>query len=99
LTARRNGQVLARGNWKAIHYSFEEMISYASRDAWLLPGDLIGSGTVGGGSILEIGADAAGGWLVVGDVLELAGGPLGTLRNRIVTRDAGDARAECRQGN
>jgi fumarylacetoacetate (FAA) hydrolase len=89
LTAQRNGRQLVRGNWKTIHFSFEEMIAYASRDAWLLPGDLIGSGTIGGGSILEIGPEAAGGWLVPGDIVEIEGGPLGILRNRMVNREAG----------
>jgi 2-keto-4-pentenoate hydratase/2-oxohepta-3-ene-1,7-dioic acid hydratase in catechol pathway len=92
LTVRRNGRVLARGNWKTIHYSFEEMIAQASRDAWLVPGDLLGSGTVGGGSILEIGAESAGGWLGPGDAIEIAGSGLGTLTNRIVSRDAGEDR-------
>lgn len=81
--ARRNGQVLGPSNWNRIAWSFEEMIAHAARDAWLYPGDLIGSGTLGGGCILEIGEEAAGGWLRPGEVIELDGGPLGTLRNRI----------------
>jgi fumarylacetoacetate (FAA) hydrolase len=59
------------------------MIAHASRDTALFPGDLLGSGTVGGGCILEIGDENAGGWLEPGDVVALQGGRLGTLENRV----------------
>ncbi len=84
---RRNGRLLGSGNWSTIAWSFEEMIAHASRDAFLYPGDLLGSGTVGGGCILEIGEENAGGWLEPGEVIALAGGPLGVLENRIAAGD------------
>lgn len=84
LSVRRNGRPAGGGNWKSIAWSFEEMIMHASRGARLFPGDLIGSGTVGGGCILEIGEEEAGGWLRPGDRIELEGGPLGRLANPIV---------------
>jgi fumarylacetoacetate (FAA) hydrolase len=86
MEARRNGATLARGSWKAIHYSFEEMIARASRDAWLYPGDLLGSGTVGTGCILEIGPESAGGWLQVGDRIDLEIEGLGVLTNHVIAR-------------
>jgi fumarylacetoacetate (FAA) hydrolase len=86
---RRNGRLLGTGNWDSIAWSFEEMIAHASRDTALFPGDLIGSGTVGGGCILEIGDEKAGGWLEPGDVVALQGGRLGTLENRIAGAGAG----------
>lgn len=84
LEVRRNGRLLGEGNWRAIQFSFEEMIAHASRDTRLFPGDLLGSGTVGGGCILEIGPEEAGGWLRPGDEIEISGGPLGVLRNRVI---------------
>jgi fumarylacetoacetate (FAA) hydrolase len=84
MTARVNGRELTRGNWSSIHYSFGEMVARASRGVTLHPGDLFGSGTVGGGCILELGPEAAGGWLEPGDRVELEIEVLGTLANRVV---------------
>ena len=73
MTASLNGKIVSEGNWKDIHYSFGEMISRASSDAAVLPGDVIGSGTVGTGCILELEPEATGGWLKPGDEVELTG--------------------------
>jgi 2-keto-4-pentenoate hydratase/2-oxohepta-3-ene-1,7-dioic acid hydratase in catechol pathway len=83
MVARINGEEVTRGNAKAIHWTFAQMIERASKDVELLPGDVIGSGTVGGGCILEIGADEHP-WLDVGDEVELEIERLGRLRNRVV---------------
>ncbi len=53
-SAEVNGSELSRGSWSDIHFSFGEMIERASADVRLVPGDLIGSGTVGTGCLLEI---------------------------------------------
>lgn len=58
------------------------MIARASADATLYPGDIIGSGTVGTGCILELGPDVHR-WLEPGDVIELEVAGLGLLRNTI----------------
>ena len=50
------------------------------------PGDVLGSGTVGTGCILELTPEAVGGWLKPGDVVELTVERLGTLRNKVVER-------------
>ncbi len=84
MTARRNGRELSRGNWRDIHFGFGEMLARASRGVDLHPGDVIGSGTVGTGCILELRPETAGGWLQPGDELELEIERLGILRNRIV---------------
>ncbi len=86
MIARRNGAEIGRGNWNTIHYSFAEMIARASQNTMLYPGDVIGSGTVGGGCILELGPENAGDWLQPGDVIELEVERLGTLRNVIGER-------------
>ncbi len=61
------------------------MIARASEGVELRQGDLIGSGAVGGGCLLELGIEESlGRWLQVGDVIELEGERLGQLRNSIV---------------
>src|SRR5687767_1586471 len=57
MSARVNGRELSRGNTATLHHSIPKMIAHASRDAELFPGDLIGTGTVGTGCILELGAE------------------------------------------
>jgi 2-keto-4-pentenoate hydratase/2-oxohepta-3-ene-1,7-dioic acid hydratase in catechol pathway len=89
MCARVNGRELSRGNAAALHHSIPRLIAQASRDAMLLPGDLLGTGTVGTGCILELGAENTGGWLKPGDVVELEIESLGVLRTPIVGRPAG----------
>lgn len=79
MVARRNGAEISRGNWRDLHWSFGEMLARASRGVDLHPGDVIGSGTVGTGCILELRPEHAGGWLRPGDVLELEIEGLGVL--------------------
>jgi fumarylacetoacetate (FAA) hydrolase len=86
-TARVNGQELSRGTWSDIHFSFGEMIARASSDAKLVPGDLIGSGTVGTGCLLEIRESSGfGRYLEPGDLVTLAVERLGALTTPIVER-------------
>ena len=54
MLARINGREVSRGNFKDIYYSFPQMIAYASRNARLRVGDVLGSGTVGTGCLLEL---------------------------------------------
>ena len=84
MIARRNGQELSRGNWSSLYFSFGEMLARASQDTMLYPGDVIGSGTVGTGCIVELGPENSGGWLRPGDVIELEVERLGVLRNSVV---------------
>lgn len=82
MVARVNGVERSRGNWKDLHYSFGEMIARASADCILNPGDVIGSGTVGTGCLLEL-TKGQGPWLQPGDVVELEIERLGILKNTI----------------
>jgi fumarylacetoacetate (FAA) hydrolase len=84
MTAARSGRVLSRGNSGTMYWTWPQLLAHASRDATLRKGDVIGSGTVGSGCILELTPEAAGGWLVPGDVVELTIERLGTLTNRVV---------------
>lgn len=83
MLARVNGKEISRGNFKDIYYSFPQMIAWASRNVRLRPGDVLGSGTVGTGCLLEIGTEVHP-WFQRGDVIELEIDGIGVLRNRIV---------------
>jgi 2-keto-4-pentenoate hydratase/2-oxohepta-3-ene-1,7-dioic acid hydratase in catechol pathway len=86
MTARVNGVEYSRGNWSSLYWSFAEMIAFASRSSPLVPGDVIGAGTVGTGCILEQagthGADRFP-WLKEGDAVELEIERIGILRNTV----------------
>jgi fumarylacetoacetate (FAA) hydrolase len=82
MVARVNGEERSRGNLRAVYHPFAALIAHASRDALLVPGDVIGSGTVGGGCLLEL-TGGAGPWLAAGDMVELDVTGLGVLRTRI----------------
>ncbi len=87
-TATVNGQELSRGNWSAIAHSFGEMIARASADVRLVASDVIGSGTVGTGCLLEIKDESGfGRWLEPGDSVSLAVERLGTLTAPVAGRD------------
>jgi len=87
MTCEVNGLPYSRARWSDVHWSFGEMVSYASRGTEVRPGDVIGSGTCGTGCILELsrthGADQYP-WLVAGDEVVAAVEGLGELRNTVV---------------
>ena len=80
MIARVNGEERSRGNLADMHHSWEAIVSHAARNTHLRPGDILGSGTVGTGCILEHGD---GRWLQGGDLVELEVEGLGTLRNTV----------------
>jgi fumarylacetoacetate (FAA) hydrolase len=82
MVARVDGQEISRGNFNQIYYSFPQMIAHASRNARLRPGDVLGSGTVGTGCLLEIGTGVHP-WFQAGEVVELEIEGVGVLRNLI----------------
>ncbi|MFJ8109608.1 fumarylacetoacetate hydrolase family protein [Streptomyces sp. NPDC096132] len=87
MTVTLNGRLIGRDTLANVSWTFEEMVAYASRDAWVRPGDVLGSGTCGWGALAEH-------WgrlgervpppLAPGDEVELTVERLGTLRNRVV---------------
>jgi fumarylacetoacetate (FAA) hydrolase len=80
--ARVNGEVRTDSRTGGMHFSWDEMLAAAARNTpGLRAGDVIGSGTVGGGCILEHGD---GRWLQPGDVVELEIEGIGVLHNRVV---------------
>ncbi len=78
MRVRVNGKEWASGNSGSARWKFGEVISYMSKSETLVPGEFIGSGTVGGGCGLEYGE-----LLKPGDVIELEVEGIGILRNRV----------------
>ena len=85
-TVRVNGDVwLDGGDGGAAHHSWGDFVERASKDSRIVPGDVLGSGTVSGGSIPEamaLGIDGAR-YLQPGDVVELEVEGIGALRNTL----------------
>jgi fumarylacetoacetate (FAA) hydrolase len=88
MTATVNGQELSHGSWADIQFGFDQMVERASADVTLRPGELLGSGTVGTGCLLEIKDVALGRWLQPGDDVTLSVERLGSLSSPIVERPA-----------
>ena len=88
MTAEVNGTETSRGRWSDAQFSFGEMLARASADARLRAGDLVGSGTVGTGCLLEVRDATLGRYLEPGDEVVLRIERLGALRNPIVSKDA-----------
>jgi 2-keto-4-pentenoate hydratase/2-oxohepta-3-ene-1,7-dioic acid hydratase in catechol pathway len=86
MISRVNGEVQNVGVASEMHYTFEDLIAYISQSETLHPGEILGSGTVGGGSGLEQGR-----FLQSGDVIELEIEGIGVLRNTVVAGGAGRA--------
>jgi len=87
LVATVNDRENGRDTTASMAWSFDEIVAYASRGSVVAPGDVLGSGTCGGGCLAEL-------WgrngrldpppLVPGDVVTLSVQGIGTLSNRIV---------------
>ena len=86
MTAAVNGEETSRGTWSAAQFSFGQMVERASADVWLRAGDLLGSGTVGSGCLLEIREQTLGRYLQPGDEVVLRIDRLGELTTPIVER-------------
>ncbi len=78
MEARVNGKMRSQGMTEGMLFSFEEIVAHVSKDETLMPGEFIGSGTVGNGCGLELGW-----YLEHGDTIELEVEKIGTLKNRV----------------
>lgn len=87
MVARVNGEECSRGNFSDMYWSFGQIIARASEAVMLYPGDVIGSGTVATGSLLEL-TKAQGPWLQAGDLVEMEIEGIGVLRNRVSRKEA-----------
>ncbi len=86
-----NGELLSEGNFKDINWTFEQIIERASYGTTLYPGDIIGSGTVGTGCLLELNGtnkindpEYNERWLKDGDIIEMEIEGLGRISNKII---------------
>ncbi|MGZ6340585.1 MAG: fumarylacetoacetate hydrolase family protein [Candidatus Limnocylindrales bacterium] len=86
MSASVNGQETSRGCWADSYFSFGQLLARASADVTLRPGELLGSGTVGTGCLLEIKDATIGRWLQPGDEVALRIERLGELRNPVIGR-------------
>lgn len=78
MEARVNGETRSKGVTEGMLFSFEEIIAHVTQDETLMPGEFIGSGTIGNGCGLELG------WFLEhGDTIELEVEKIGTLKNRV----------------
>lgn len=83
MEARVNGETRSTGVSDGMLFSFEEIIAHVTQDETLMPGEFIGSGTVGNGCGLELGW-----YLEHGDAIELEVEKIGVLKNRVERQDA-----------
>ena len=88
MTAEVNGVETSRGRWSDAQFSFGAMVARASADAHLRAGDLLGSGTVGSGCLLEVRETTLGRYLEPGDEVVLHVERLGALRTPVIGRPA-----------
>jgi 2-keto-4-pentenoate hydratase/2-oxohepta-3-ene-1,7-dioic acid hydratase in catechol pathway len=79
MVARINGEEWSRGNSGDSHWTFEQMIAHVSTEETLHPGDIIGSGTCGGGCGYELDR-----WIRPGDQVELEISRLGRLQTVVL---------------
>lgn len=76
---RVNGEIWSSGEVGAMRCSFAEVIAHLAEEQELMPGDVLGSGTMAGGCGLELDR-----WVQPGDVVELEVEGIGILRNTII---------------
>jgi 2-keto-4-pentenoate hydratase/2-oxohepta-3-ene-1,7-dioic acid hydratase in catechol pathway len=78
LEARIDGETWSSGTLANMHFSFPQIIEYISQEATIVPGDLLGSGTIGLGCGFEVDR-----YLSPGMTVELEAEGIGLLRNSI----------------
>jgi 2-keto-4-pentenoate hydratase/2-oxohepta-3-ene-1,7-dioic acid hydratase in catechol pathway len=79
MECRVNGKLRSEGTSEGMLFSFEEIIAHITQDETLMPGEFIGSGTVGNGCGLELGW-----YLEDNDEIELEVEKIGVLKNKVV---------------
>ena len=83
-TATVNGVELTRTSAAEQHWSWPELLAHAARDTRLRPGDVLGSGTLNRGCLLELGPLDGERFLEPGDEVTIAAEGLGTLTTAII---------------
>jgi fumarylacetoacetate (FAA) hydrolase len=83
-TASVNGRELSRAQAAEQHFTWPELVAHAARGTRLRPGDVLGSGTLNRGCLMELGPLEGDRFLEPGDVVTLSAEGLGTLETPIV---------------
>jgi len=84
---RVNGEQWMENDGGLMYHAWGDMIERASRDSRIVPGDVLGGGTVTGGSIGEaIRNGLPARYLKIGDVVEIEVEGIGVLRNTIAPK-------------
>lgn len=81
-----NGKVIGTDSLANMAWSFAELVAYSSRGTWVRRGDIIGSGTCGGGCLAEYWGwygDTAIPPVQVGDTVTMTVEKLGTISNTV----------------
>ena len=86
MTCHVNGQLLSHGNADSMNWTFAQILQRTSYGIQMHPGEVIGSGTVGTGCLLELNGSKITDnlWLKPGDEVVMAIEGLGTLVNTVV---------------
>lgn len=92
MTARVNGCLLSEGNANTMNWTFAQILQRVSYGIQVHPGEVLGSGTVGTGCLLELNGSKVTDnlWLKPGDEVALEIEGLGRLVNRIVAAPGPD---------
>jgi fumarylacetoacetate (FAA) hydrolase len=83
-TVTVNGRQVARGDASGQHFDWPAIVAHAARDTRLRVGDVLGSGTLTGGCLLELGPLEGERWIEPGDVVALSAPGLGVLESRVI---------------
>jgi len=86
MTCAVNGRLLSDGEAATMNWTFAQILQRAAYGARLSPGEVLGSGTVGTGCLLELNGSKVTDdlWLKVGDQVAMAVEGLGRLENTVV---------------
>lgn len=79
-----NGVEVGRGRTDAMRFTWDDLVAHAARDTRLRPGDVLGSGTLDRGCLLELGPLEGNRWIEPGDIVTLAADGLGELTTTVV---------------
>ena len=92
MTCEVNGRALSDGDASTMNWTFAQLLQRLSYGVRLHPGEVLGSGTVGTGCLLELNGSKVTDdlWLQDGDQVVMAVEGLGRLENTVVRREGPD---------